>query len=430
MAEKRSIQDIIPPARSKPIRPTSQSPERTAPREQSSRMPPTKKPPRPPKIRKGNGGSIFGFIGIALVIVIIIVVAFGVVSTVFHRATISISLKSFPVVVAETFEASEEGLLLSFNERTISESATKTVARSGSEFVEERASGTITVFNEYSKSSQRLITNTRFESPNGLIFKVKNPIVIPGYTTSGSDIIPGKVDVVVYADEPGENYNIGIVDFTIPGLKGSSQFDSMYARSVEPFSGGFVGEKAVVSPELRDAAIQELKVELDRKVRSSVEESLGDDEIFFPDTISVTFIEQPDRTTEGGASITVTAEARAPIFTESKLASVIAQEGGVTYDNALTIENVSELAIQTGVSETEGNILLTISGEAQLVGAYDQKRLLQDLAGKDRRNVGVVLSGYPAIADMKISVYPFWRGVLPEDTNRLSIQILSDETAE
>ena len=31
--------------------------------------------------------------------------------------------------------------------------------------------------------------------------------------------IPGSVDVKVYANEPGEKYNIGLSDFTIPVLK-------------------------------------------------------------------------------------------------------------------------------------------------------------------------------------------------------------------
>lgn len=430
MAEKRSIQDIIPPARSRPIRPTagsSNEPQKTAP---SNQPPKTPKPPRSPKIRRGGGNNMFGLIGIALAVVVIVGVAFGVVSTMFHRADVSITLKKFTVSIAETFEASPDGVLLSFAERTISETRTKEVPRSGSEFVEERASGKIVIFNEHSTSNQRLITNTRFEAPNGNIYRVKSPVVVPGYIQSGSSIVPGEIEVTVYADEPGESYNIGIVDFTIPGLKGTSQFDNMYARASGPIEGGFVGEKAVVSPEVKDAAVAELKSELDREIRDSIERSLGDDEMFFPETVEIFYIEEPDRTSNDGAVVAVTAEAIVPVFTESKLARVIAQEGGVSYENALTIENVDSLAINTATSETEGNLSLTISGEAQLVGAYDQERLIQDLAGKDRRNVGVVLSGYPAISDMKISVYPFWRGILPEDPARFTLEIVEESEAQ
>lgn len=426
MSDKRSIQDIIPPARSKPIRPASQS-VKPSKGDSLFALPPKNK--KPPNMKRGGSG-FFGLVGIALAVLVIVVVAFGVVSIAFHRADVTISLQSFIVPIAETFEASPEGVLLSFTERTVSESLTKTVPRSSSEFVEERASGVITVFNAHSTGSQRLITNTRFESSNGLIYRVKNPVVVPGYKTVGGSISPGEIEVTVYADESGEQYNRGPSDFTIPGLKGTNQFETMYARSRSAISGGFVGERAVVSPEVRDSAIADLKSELDRKVRESMKLSLQADEIFFPDTLSISFIEQPDRASENGALVTLTAEARAPVFAESKLARVIAEEGGIQYEHPLAIENVGTLAIQTEDAETEGNLSLTISGEAKLVGDYDQTRLLHDLAGKDRRNVGVVLSGYPAIADMKISVYPFWRGILPEDVSHLTIHIASDEAPE
>ena len=424
MDNKRSIQDIIPPARSKPIR-TSAAPQKEVGRNESPSQNPPRKPPRPPKIRKGgNKGGMFGLVGILVLVLIVVGAAFGIVSTFFHRADVLISLKQYSVPVAESFEASSEGTLLSFSERSVSETLTRTVSRSGSEYVEERASGTITIFNAYSKSSQRLITNTRFESTDGLIYRVQSPVVVPGYTTDANGaILPGQIDVTVYADEAGEQYNIGVVDFTIPGLKGSPQFESMSARSKTALSGGFVGEKAVVSPEVRDAAVAELRSELDRVIRAKIADSVSATEVFFPDTISVTFFEQPDKTVDGGALVSVTGEARAPIFDQNKLARVIAQEGGVSYESELRISNVSELAILTETSEIEGNIRLTVSGEANLVGAYDQDRLINDLSGKDRRNVGVVLSGYPAIEDMKISVYPFWRGMLPEDPSRIKVQI-------
>lgn len=430
MEHKRSIQDIIPPARSKPIRPAHHTEKEEEKTEHAMGNPPSR-PPRPPKIRKGDGKGMFGVVSIIIGVILIVIVAFAVVSIFFHRANVTITLKTFTVPVAESFEASADGVLLSFTNRVIEASLSKTVPRSGSEYVEERASGTITIFNAYSKSSQRLITNTRFESPDGLIYRVKNPVVVPGYTTgSGGAIVPGEVEVTVYADEPGEEYNVGIVDFTIPGLSGTDQFEEMYARSVSAISGGFVGEQAVVSHEVRDAAIDELKSELDRKVRSAVEASIMEGEIFFPDTVSITMIEEPDRTVEEGALITLKAEATVPVFSEDKLARVIAQEGGVSYESPLTIENEDALAILTEPSEIEGNIRLTISGEAKLIGAYSIERLIQDLAGKDRRNVGAVLSGYPAIADMKISVYPFWRGQLPENPERFEVTIIEEENPQ
>lgn len=430
MEHKRSIQDIIPPARSKPIRPSPRAAAAEEHGEGNMRTPPSK-PPRPPRVRKENGKGMFGLVTMLIGAILIVVIAFGVISVFFHRANVTITVKAFTVPVVESFEASLDGVLLSFTNRTIEESLSKTVPRSGSEYVEERASGTITVFNAYSKTSQRLITNTRFESPEGLIYRVKNPVVVPGYTAaSDGSIVPGKTEITVYADQAGENYNIGIADFTIPGLAGTDQFEKMHARSVTAMAGGFVGEQAVVSPEVRDAALDQLRSELDRTVRASIKESIADGEVFFPDTVTISFIEQPDRAVEDGALVSLKAEATVPVFSEEKLARVIAEEGGVSYKSPLMIANEDALAILTEPSEVEGNIRLTISGEAKLIGAYSTERLIADLAGKDRRNVGAALSGYPAVADMKISVYPFWRGQLPENPERFTVTVIEDENPQ
>lgn len=414
MNQRRSIQDIIPPARSQPIRGGNgtrpEPPQRTEGR-----------PPRMPKVRK-KGAAAPGPVWIIVAVVAVVGSAFGIVSTVFHRADIALTLRTFEVPTAGSFDVAPDAGALSFLEREVSETLTKTIPRSGSEQVEERASGTITIFNAYSKSSQRLITNTRFESPEGLIYRIQGPVVVPGYTTSSGKVIPGSVDVTVYADEAGARYNIGATDFTIPGLKGSAQYDDMYARSEEPLSGGFVGEKAIVSPEVRDAAVADLKSELDRKVRAAMRDAAAEGEIFFPDTLSISFVVMPEASIEDGASIEVVAHGEAALFSEERLAQAIADNSGITYENPLSIANADQLTVRVEPSEeTEGHLILTISGRVQLVGAYNQERFLQDIAGKDRRSAGVVLAGYPAIADMKITVYPFWRGTLPEKTDRLTI---------
>lgn len=362
-------------------------------------------------------------VGIAGLVVVLIVLAFVVVSTFFHRATVSISLNEFVVPITETFTASPDGVLLSFTERTVEETVTQSVPQSGSEFVEDHAFGTITIYNEHSTASQRLITNTRFESPEGFIYRIKNPVVVPGYTLTNGTKVPGKIEITAYADEAGETYNIAAADFTIPGLKGSPQYDAMYARSTEAFSGGFIGERAIVEKSIRDTTVLELKNTATAKVREKLLASVTESEVLFPETITINFIEQPEKVGSDGALVSVVAQATGQVFAEDKLARAIAQEGNVTYSAPLTIANFESLAILTEASKTDDTITLTISGDARLVGAYDEKRLIQDLSGKDRRSVGTVLSGYPAIKDMRISVYPFWRGQLPEKVERITIAV-------
>lgn len=409
MNDRRSIQDIIPPARSKPRRSVVQP----AGESEGSRL-----PPRPPRSKEGAGA--FALFGVAAGVILIIVAAFILVSTVFHRAEVTVQLKSFSVPVSTSLTASVGGPL-TFSIKSAESSAERTVASSGTESVEEHASGTITVFNEYSTASQRLITNTRFEAENGRIYRIKSPVVVPGYRLEGGQKVPGSIKVTVYADEPGDAYNLPSADFTIPGLKGTEQYQSMYARSEGPLSGGFVGERAFVEKDVRDAAMRELRLETENMVRAQFLSALVDTEIYFPETLTIVFIEGPDRPVPNGAVVSVTARAEAPIFEESAVADALAQEANVPFEGALTLKNADDLAITA--SSSEDSVTVSVSGEAVLVGVLDGPRLRGDLSGKDRRSVGSVLASYPEVEDMTVSVYPFWRGTLPSEVDRIRISV-------
>ena len=87
-----------------------------------------------------------------------------------------------------------------------------------------KASGSITVYNNYSTASVKLIKNTRFQTPAGLIFRVPADVVIPGKQGS----TPGQVTVTVFADQVGQQYNIGPTPrLTVPGLQSNA---AMYAQ--------------------------------------------------------------------------------------------------------------------------------------------------------------------------------------------------------
>lgn len=417
--QRRSIQDIIPPARSKPIRGAAE--EKAQPQIRKDGR--NGSPELPLKSRRPERNNMFGLFGIALAVIVIVGIAFGVVSTFFHRAEVVITPYAFQVTVADTFDAAPDGQTLSYNMVAFETTLSKEVPSTASQFVEDRAQGTITVFNEYSTRSQRLITNTRFETSEGLVYRIKSPVTVPGYSTSGGQVVPGSVEVTVYADEPGEKYNIPGTPFTIPGLAGSPQFDEMYARSTEAMTGGFVGERAVVDESVRDAAALELRSELDRTVREGLRNRLSSDQFIVDDTLTVQFVDQPDRAISNGAEVSVKAIASAPAFSENQVAALLASEGNVIFDAPLRIENRDVLTIQINQASDDAEVLgFVISGDAQLVAVVGTDQFIRDIQGKDQGTIGSVLTRYPGIKDLNLSVYPFWRQTLPQDEGRFTAQ--------
>lgn len=85
-----------------------------------------------------------------------------------------------------------------------------------------KVSGMATIINNYSRN-QTLVATTRLLTPNNLLFRTTETIVVPA---------GGQTKVRIEADEPGEGYIIPPTTFTIPGLwEGLQQF--IYATTEE-----------------------------------------------------------------------------------------------------------------------------------------------------------------------------------------------------
>jgi hypothetical protein len=376
--------------------------------------------PPDPRTHRGGRGPL---IGIVFGILVILGVGFGVATTVFDHATATVTVRTFTVPVSGSFEASPTGANLAFATKTATKTLSKTVPSTGSEHVSDSASGTIIVSNAYSATSQHYVANTRFQRADGHIYKTKVPVTVPGYTMQGVTIVPGTVEVMVYASEPGDASNtLAIVDFTIPGLKGAPQFTKVTARSKAALTGGFVGDRAVVSDAVRTKAVTDLSNELGAAARAALMAGLKSDDLIVPTSVTVSFATDPDQPVSGGATVTVHATASAPVFSIAVLARVIASGGTVTVTGPFTITNLSSLAPTVTPSKTAGNLTLMLTGTAFLKGTYDRTALIQSLAGKNRKDAGAALSAYPAIEDMKIAVYPFWATTLPTDPGKITIK--------
>ncbi len=295
---KRNIDDIIPPGNGehRSIRKVSvdrmnrrKRPEIKLERKRDfEKSPQSQKdlPAEPPHSRRTS--SRIGLWVVALVSMFILVFGF---SLLFSGAKLVITPKQRTILIDASFEAFKTPILnqLGYEIITIEQEGAVTVQASGKEFVEEKASGKITIYNNFNSSSQRLIKNTRFETPEGLIYRINESIVVPGQKTKDGKKIPGSIEVTVYSDEAGAEYNIGIADFTIPGFKGDARFDDFYARSQTKMTGGFVGEKNIVSEADEITARNEMKEKLKAQLLKDVFSQKPEGFEIYEDGVFVTF---------------------------------------------------------------------------------------------------------------------------------------------
>jgi hypothetical protein len=322
---------------------------------------------------------------------------------------------------------------LGYTVMTVEREASQVVEGSREEQVEEFATGEITIFNEFDANPQRLIKNTRFEAPDGSIYRIRESVEVPGMDGE----TPGSITVPVWADQPGEEYNLSEeTRFTIPGFAGSSRFEGFYARSEGAITGGFQGTRISVGEEEQDAARGELQdelvEELDRAVFSSSEKPVG--QLLFEDAVFYDFTPQPAREVgEQQVEIVEQGTLEAVLFDTEAFASFLAALVVPEYaGEPVRIENPDELAVS--VNPTEGATTtaragaydVEVTGTVTFIWEFDEDALRADLAGTSGDTREETLRSYPAIERAETSMRPFWRSHFPRSEDDITINTVLD----
>jgi hypothetical protein len=317
---------------------------------------------------------------------------------------------------------------IGFELLTLSENGERIVSATGQEKVTEKATGEITVFNEHSTTKQRLIKNTRFESPDGKIYRITDSVEIPGFTKDAAGkITPGSAVVTVIADGPGESYNIPPSRFTIPGLKGSEQFTKVYGESKAPMTGGFEGMKFIIDEGELSKARQELHLELRERLLARLKSERPSGFIFYDGSVTFAY-DSLQPTDAGNQSVTLKEQARlmAPLFETDSFSRYIADKTIAGYEGEpMRIEDPSKLVFSYPASSTDltnaDTLRFRLDGSVRMIWQYDMEQLRSDLRGVAETALPSILSGYPAIDRSRVVIRPFWRDSFPSDIEKIRI---------
>ncbi len=422
----KNIEDIIVPERRRSIRdiPIPEGRRKDSGYEALSTLKEYGSPLTPRIPRKG----VWIASGIALLILI-----FAVLS-IFNGATLAYVPKSAPLSFNNDIYVTRktgEGELL-YSVVKLSKDKGLDAPVSGEEEVSRKASGVIVVYNDASTQAQRLVENTRFETTRGLVYRIPKAIVIPGKKTVAGVIEPGSVETIVYADEAGEKYNIGLTDFTLPGLKGGARFSTIYARSKTDMSGGFVGIEKVVNEQDRAKVKVELETTLKDELISEARAQVPEDFILFQSLSSVAFEDLPQTSSvnRGSAAINMRGNLYGIMFKRSDLYNHLAgDKTSIVSGESVDIVDIDSLnlAFMGIVPENlpvSNEIKFSVTGEATALWRTDEVALKADLVGKHKRNIPSILNNYPTIVSATATIRPFWKSSFPSDSAQISVKKL------
>lgn len=310
---------------------------------------------------------------------------------------------------------------------TLDKTESSTVVSTTTSQVSNKASGNITVYNNYSSQPQTLVKNTRFQTASGLIFRIPNAITIPG--KSGNTV--GSVDTLVYADQPGADYNIQSTDFTIPGFKSdASRYKGFYAKSKGAISGGYVGVSASISDKTRQDTISSLDSTLTSELKEGATTQKPDTFVMYDNGIKISFVPLPDQTSSSSASsitLNESASLRGIIFNRQELANYIASQAGNQLnmpEGDVEIPNLDSLkfTLESGAATSSSKITFNLTGTAQIVSYVDEGQLKIDLAGKPKSQISsIIKNSYPNIDKIEVVIRPFWQSTIPTDISSIVV---------
>ncbi len=356
----------------------------------------------------------------------VLAVAFGI-SALFKSAKITITPRHQTLHMNYTMTADKNDTgSLTFQIVNISKDIQKTVPSDGQVQVQKKATGSVVILNNTTQA-QKLVANTRLQTPEGLIFRLNSSVTVPASTNKTGVSNPGSVEVTVTADAVGDKYNIELKDFTIPGLKSDkAKYNNIYGRSKTAMTGGFSGMQAVISPKLLASTTAEMQANLKNSLISDIASQIPSNFILYPDSMVFSFapIIQTS-TTDNNTVLDEKGTAYGVIFDRGALSREIAELS--SEDELIKIDNLEDLTFAYATSSAfnpsanQTKLTFSLLGDANMIWVFDQNKLKTDLLGLSKNQAKTVISGYPAISEVWIETMPFWNQTIPKDPSKVKL---------
>lgn len=439
----RDLNDIIPPSRRKSFGDMTPTPPQ--PREMPKELPtpaptpvqntspewPAERPqykdpafstPLPPKLQTIRLPRKFP-IGTAL-LALAVIVGCGLVFYSFSGAKVVVAPVTSPATVSTDLVAYLDKGDLTYKTIVAEKTATVDIKASGVANVSEASHGSIVIHNSQS-TKQPLIKNTRFQSADGLIFRIHDSIVVP----AGGDLT-----VDVYADEPGDKYNIPPTTFTIPGLKGNPAFALVTAKSVASMGGGFVGQRASAPQDVKDKAYASMQAELTTELQKDLATKVPAGYVLVPGASYPSYTPAPD-TTKTSDTVTLAEKGSivAVVFPEEALARAVAFKSIGTYDGSpvsfASVDGLTLKPTEATLAPDATEYAFNIAGNTSIVWKIDAEKIAGAVAGKTRESAEVTLKTFLELDSISIVLRPFWANSFPADPKNIQVVVQKAKSA-
>lgn len=371
-----------------------------------------------------------------LIIIVIIVLILGFIllmMTVFTSSTILITPKSekVPISLDIKVDSKTTSQNIGYEVMRLSQQKTVSIDATGEEVAEVKASGKIRIYNSFSEEPQRLIVRTRFETKDGLIYRIPESVMVPGKTAAG----PGFIDAEIFADETGEKYNVNKnTTFTIPGFKSDTKrFDSFKAEAITNIEGGFVGKRKTINPNSKEIALKGIETELQTVLQKDISSKIPNGLVLLENAMIFESKELPQKEVSSSVIIGTEVSVYAIMINTDDLSKKIKDQYIAKSANWLNTETLisdfSKLKITNKpLNFEEGNeIDLSISGEVDVIGNIDSKDIVERLVGKPKGEASALINEFEGISSVAVTIRPLWKKSFPTNPSKIYVEVIGNK---
>jgi len=322
----------------------------------------------------------------------------------------------------------------------------------GNKFEGKNATGTLKIVNTSGKEWP-LIEQTRFQTAEGLVFRIQKGITVPAGSIAG----PGSIEAYIVADEAdangqiiGDKGNISPSRFFLPGLSDDNR-QKIYAESTVAFTGGETITHKMITKEDLEAAKGKMEAEL----RNAAEEELKKavTQMNQERNMDLTLLIGNNAITLGDPVINVPANLENQMLDQFEISGTIPAKGLAYNYNELSnilraklklskspekklIKIDSEsityrlVPIEAGADPTRQTVTATIKGVEQYEIDPEKengKRILDNIKehilGKSVSEAETFIQQLPSVNKVEISSWPAWSPNMPSVPDNIKIEI-------
>ena len=297
-----------------------------------------------------------------------------------------------------------------------------------------KAKGSITLYNEFGITPQKLLSGTFIADNEGKAYKTDSIVTIPGYKVDNNKkIIPGQAAVNITAFLPGDSYNGEPTDFYINSFKNTPKYNKIYGKLKTPLVGGASGLMYTLNDKDKESidkmAQSSFKEDLLKQVRAQVPPGY----ILYPNAFSFSY-------KTGDSILSKTPEAKIEI--EETLSVVLLKEKSLL-DHIIKVslpnikgDELKEVKIpdldklsfsfinkDQIITKDLTSISFFFTGDLNVIWAPEVEILKTKLLGIYKDETLSIFRQDPGIASALIKIFPPWQKYIPQDLAKINIII-------